>query len=309
MNEVTTADAEVRLPWSSVEQAFSTGPAVRPPQSMLVIILRRYARNKLAVAGAAVIVLMVLIAVFCPLITKHDPYQINLAEAYEPPSWNHPFGTDSNGRDVFSRVLYGTRISISVGLVSAGLASLIGVVIGSVAGYFGGKIDSLLMRFVDLVLSFPSFFLLLMVIAMLEPNIYNVMVVIALTSWPGIARLVRAEVLSVRERDYVLAAKALGLPEGRIMLRHIVPNSLAPVFVAATLGVAGAILVESGLSFLGLGVQPPTASWGNILAEGRSAIYFAWWLTVFPGLAIFITVLAYNLVGEGLRDALDPRLR
>lgn len=277
--------------------------------SMFQIIFRQYLKNKLAVAGAIVIIILTFAAVFSPVLTQYDPDEINLSEIYQAPSWQHPFGTDMNGRDVFARVLYGARISMSVGFISSGLAGLIGVFIGAIAGFFGGKIDNILMRLVDLVLCIPSFFLLLMVIAMLEPNIYNVMIVIAITSWPGLARMVRAEVLSVRERDYVQAAIALGIGRWRIIWRHIIPNVMAPVFVAVTLGVASAILVESGLSFLGLGVQPPTPSWGNILAQGRSVMQFAWWMTLFPGLAIFVTVLGYNLVGEGLRDALDPRLR
>ena len=277
--------------------------------SMAKIVFRQYRRNKLAVVGAVVILILSLLAIFSPIFARFDPNEINLNEIYQPPSLKHPFGTDMNGRDVFARVLYGARISMSVGFISSGLAGLIGVLIGALAGFFGGKVDNILMRLVDLILCIPSFFLLLMVIAMLEPNIYNVMIVIALTSWPGLARMVRAEVLSIRERDFVQAAIALGISRWRIIWRHIVPNVMAPVFVAITLGVASAILVESGLSFLGLGVQPPTPSWGNILAQGRSVMQFAWWMTVFPGLAIFITVLCYNLIGEGLRDALDPRLR
>jgi peptide/nickel transport system permease protein len=277
--------------------------------SMFKIIFRQYCKNKLAIAGAIVILALSLAAIFSPLLTRYDPDAIDLTEIYQAPSWHHPFGTDMNGRDVFARVLYGARISMSVGFISSGLAGLIGVLIGAFAGFFGGKIDNILMRLVDLILCIPSFFLLLMVIAMLEPNIYNVMIVIAITSWPGLARMVRAEVLSVREREYVQAAIALGIGRWRIIWRHIIPNVMAPVFVAVTLGVAAAILVESGLSFLGLGVQPPTPSWGNILAQGRSVMQFAWWMTLFPGLAIFVTVLGYNLVGEGLRDALDPRLR
>ena len=277
--------------------------------SMLKIFIRQYRKNKLAVFGALIIAVLTLGAIFSPVITQYDPNEIDLSEIYQPPSWQHPFGTDMNGRDVFARVLFGARISMSVGFISSGLAGLIGVLIGAVAGFFGGKIDSFLMRLVDLILCIPSFFLLLMVIAMLEPNIYNVMIVIALTSWPGLARMVRAEVLSIRERDFIQAAIALGIGRWRIIWRHVIPNVMAPVFVAITLGVAAAILVESGLSFLGLGVQPPTPSWGNILAQGRSVMQFAWWMTVFPGLAIFLTVLCYNLIGEGLRDALDPRLR
>jgi peptide/nickel transport system permease protein len=277
--------------------------------SLLKIFLRQYTQNRLALVAAVILAILFLAAIMGPWLTRFDPDEIHLNEIYQPPSLKHPFGTDMNGRDVFARVLYGARISMSVGFISSGLAGIIGVLVGALAGFFGGKIDSLLMRLVDLILSIPSFFLLLMVIAMLEPNIYNVMIVIALTSWPGLARMVRAEVLSVRKREYIQAAIALGIGRWRIIWRHIIPNVMAPVFVAVTLGVASAILTESGLSFLGLGVQPPTPSWGNILAQGRSVMQFAWWMTVFPGLAIFITVLCYNLVGEGLRDALDPRLR
>jgi peptide/nickel transport system permease protein len=206
-------------------------------------------------------------------------------------------------------MLYGSRISLSVGFVAVGISILIGILVGAMAGYKGGWVDSLLMRFVDIMLSFPSFFLILTVVAILRPNIYNVMIVIGITSWEGTARFVRAEFLSLRERDYVQAARALGVKDRRIIFRHILPNALAPVFVTASLGVASAILIEAGLSFLGFGVQPPAPSWGNILTEGRTYIFDAWWLTVFPGLAILITVLSFNLFGEGLRDALDPRLR
>jgi len=206
-------------------------------------------------------------------------------------------------------MLYGSQISLSVGFVAVGISILIGILVGAMAGYKGGWVDSLLMRFVDIMLSFPSFFLILTVVAILRPNIYNVMIVIGITSWEGTARFVRAEFLSLRERDYVQAARALGVKDRRIIFRHILPNALAPVFVTASLGVASAILIEAGLSFLGFGVQPPAPSWGNILTEGRTYIFDAWWLTVFPGLAILITVLSFNLFGEGLRDALDPRLR
>jgi len=206
-------------------------------------------------------------------------------------------------------MIWGTRISLEVGLISVGIACVVGTLIGGVAGFYGGWVDTLLMRLVDVMLCFPTFFLILAVIAVLEPSIWNIMVVIGITSWMGIARLVRAEVLSLREREFVLAARALGLSKGRILIRHILPNALAPVLVAATLGVGGAILTESALSFLGIGVQPPTPSWGSILAVGKDYIEVAWWLSLFPGLAILITVLGYNLLGEGIRDAVDPRLR
>jgi peptide/nickel transport system permease protein len=196
-----------------------------------------------------------------------------------------------------------------VGFVAVGLATLIGVLVGATAGYYGGWVDLVLMRFVDLMLCFPSFFLILAVIALLEPSIWNIMVVIGVTGWMGVARLVRAEFLSLKEREFVVAARALGASDARLIFRHLLPNALAPVMVSATLGVAGAILTESALSFLGLGVQPPTPSWGNILTAGKDNIEIAWWLSVFPGLAILITVMSYNLLGEGIREAIDPRLK
>jgi peptide/nickel transport system permease protein len=206
-------------------------------------------------------------------------------------------------------MLHGAKVSLSVGFVAVAISILIGILVGAVAGYYGGWVDSVLMRFVDIMLCFPSFFLILTVVALLGPSLFKVMVVIGITSWMGTSRFVRAEFLSLRERDFVQAAKALGVKDLRIIFLHVLPNALAPVFVTATLDVATAILVEAGLSFLGFGVQPPAPSWGNILTEGRTYIFDAWWLTVFPGLAILITVLSFNLLGEGLRDALDPRLR
>jgi len=225
------------------------------------------------------------------------------------PSPNHYLGTDILGRDVLSRIIYGSRVSLKVGFVAVGLATLIGLLVGALAGYYGGWVDQCLMRLVDLMLCFPTFFLILAVIALLEPSIWNIMVVIGLTSWMGVARLVRAEFLSLREREFVTAARALGAGDARLIMRHMLPNALAPVMVSATLGVAGAILTESALSFLGLGVQPPTPSWGNILTAGKDNIEIAWWLSVFPGLAILVTVMSYNLLGEGIQEAIDPRLK
>jgi peptide/nickel transport system permease protein len=204
-------------------------------------------------------------------------------------------------------MIWGARISLKVGFVAVGIATIIGLLLGTLAGYFGGLTESLIMRAVDLMLCFPSFFLILTVIALLEPSIWNIMAVIGLTSWMGVARLVRAEILSIKEREFILAALAEGAGHTRIILRHVLPNALAPVLVSATLGVAGAILTESALSFLGIGVQPPTPSWGNMLTAGKDNLEYAWWLSVFPGLAILVTVLGYNLLGEGIRDALDPR--
>jgi peptide/nickel transport system permease protein len=268
-----------------------------------------FLKNKLAIAGAICIFLVFSIAFLAPLISPYDPEAISVSAKLAPPSWAHQLGTDHLGRDVFSRMLYGARISLLVGFVAVGLSMLIGIFVGAVAGYYGKWVDTVLMRFVDIMMCFPSFFLILTIIALLGPNIINVMVVIGITSWMGTARLVRAEFLTLRERDFVRAARALGARDSRIIFSHILPNALAPVFVAATLDVATAILVEAGLSFLGFGVQPPAPSWGNILTAGRVYIFDAWWLTLFPGLAILMTVLSFNLFGEGVRDALDPRLR
>lgn len=269
----------------------------------------RFRRNHLALSGLVLVLALFAVSMLAPWLAPYDPNAIDLSEVLRPPSARHPLGTDPLGRDVLSRMMFGAQISLKVGFVSVGLATLIGVLIGVMAGFYGRWIDSLLMRLVDLMLCFPTFFLILAVVAILEPSIWNIMVVIGLTSWMGVARLVRAEFLSLREREFVQAARALGAGDGRIIFRHLLPNALAPVMVAATLGVAGAILTESALSFLGLGVQPPTPSWGNILTAGKDNIEIAWWLSLFPGLAILTTVMAYNLLGEGIREAIDPRLK
>jgi peptide/nickel transport system permease protein len=270
---------------------------------------RYFKRNRLAVGGLVMIVVIFLIAGLASVVAPYDPGKTGVSLKLDAPSINHFLGTDQLGRDVFSRMLYGSRVSLSVGFVAVAISIFIGILVGAVAGYYSGWIDGVLMRFVDIMLCFPSFFLILTVVAVLGPSLLNVMIVIGITSWMGTSRFVRAEFLSLRERDFTQAAKALGVSDRRIIFRHILPNALAPVFVTATLDVATAILVEAGLSFLGFGVQPPAPSWGNILTEGRTYIFDAWWLTVFPGLAILMTVLSFNLLGEGLRDALDPRLR
>lgn len=270
--------------------------------------LSRLRGNRMALVGAAIVAVMFLLAVLAPLLAG-DPGAIDISRRLQPPSWQFPLGTDDLGRDVLARILYGARISLLVGFVAVGIASLIGIVLGALAGYYGRWVDGLLMRFVDIMLCFPTFFLILAVIAFLEPSIWNIMIIIGLTGWMGVARLVRAEFLSLRERDFVQAARALGASDARLIFRHILPNALSPVLVSATLGVAGAILTESALSFLGIGVQPPTPSWGNMLIAGKQTLGTAWWLSAFPGLAILITVLGYNLLGEGIRDALDPRIR
>jgi peptide/nickel transport system permease protein len=268
-----------------------------------------FARNRLAIAGGIVVACLVTAAVLAPVLAPWDPHRPNVKQALASPTAAHPLGTDQLGRDVLSRMLYGARVSLSVGFVSVGIATLVGLVLGTVAGYHGGAVDAVIMRFVDLMLVFPSFFLLLAVLAFLRPSIWTIMAVIGLTSWMRVTRLVRAEFLTLKEREFVIWSHAIGAPTPRIIWRHILPNAMAPVLVAMTLGIPAAILTESGLSFLGLGVQPPYATWGNILNEGKDAIEIAWWLSFYPGLAILITVLSYNLLGEGIRDALDPRLR
>jgi peptide/nickel transport system permease protein len=278
------------------------------PRTFARLFITRFMADRLAMAGAALVALLFFVAAFSPLLVRHRPETIDVNSILSPPSATHWLGTDDLGRDVFSRMVYGSRISLSVGFVAVGIATAIGLVLGALAGYFGGWIDEIIMRFVDVMLTIPTFFLILAVIAFLTPNIYNIMIVIGVTSWMGVARLVRAEFLTLKTRDFVIAAAAMGVSDMGIIFRHILPNAMAPALVSATLGVAGAILTESALSFLGIGVQPPTPSWGNILTQGKDYIELAWWLSVFPGLAILITVMGYNLLGEGLRDALDPRL-
>lgn len=275
----------------------------------------RFGASRLATGGLVFIAVLVVIsaAFFILEITgaswPYDPGATNVASRFLGPSLEHVLGTDHLGRDVLARMLFGARISLTVGFVAVGIAVTIGIVVGAVAGHFGGWVDNFLMRLVDIVICFPRFFLILTVVALVKPSLWNIIIVLGVTGWTGTARLIRGEILSLRERDFVQAARALGADAMRIIFRHLVPNSLTPVLVSATLGVAGAILTEAGLSFLGFGVQPPQATWGNILTEGRLYIFDAWWLTVFPGLAILVTVLAFNLVGEGLRDAWDPRLK
>ncbi|MDR2819393.1 MAG: ABC transporter permease [Desulfovibrio sp.] len=265
--------------------------------------------NLMFALGLGLVSIMSLAALFAPLLAPYAPDALHLDNILEAPSSRFWLGTDRLGRDVFSRLLYGGRVSLWVGFVAVGISIAIGTTLGLASGYFRRWTDEVIMRIVDIMLCFPSFFLILSVIAFLEPNLTNIMVVIGLTSWMGVTRLVRAETLSLRERDFVAAARLAGCPTRRILLRHILPNTLAPVLITATLGVAGAILVESSLSFLGLGVQPPTASWGNMLMEGKAVIETAPWLSVYPGLAILVTVLGYNLLGESLRDLLDPQLK
>ncbi|PIP67693.1 MAG: peptide ABC transporter permease [Candidatus Omnitrophica bacterium CG22_combo_CG10-13_8_21_14_all_43_16] len=260
--------------------------------------------NKLTLFGLGIVGFFIIIAIFAPMIAPYNPGQIDIENILTAPSGSHIFGTDSLGRDLFSRMVYGARISLMVGFIAVGIAGLIGIALGAIAGYYGKWVDAVIMRFIDIMLCFPTFFLILAVIALLEPSIINIMVIIGATSWMGMARLIRAEILSLKKRDFIYAEKAIGAGDLRIIARHLIPNAMAPVLVSITLGIAGAILVESSLSFLGIGVQPPTPSWGNILSEGKAVMGAGWWMMLFPGLAIFITVLGYNLLGEGIREKL-----
>jgi peptide/nickel transport system permease protein len=272
------------------------------------VIWERLGRNKLAISGGIIVLIMFGVALFAPVLAPYDPNAIDRLRILSSPDPHHLLGTDDLGRDVLSRMIYGARVSLLVGFVAVGISAIVGIIFGALAGYYGGIMDILIMRFIDIMLAVPTFFLILAVIAFIGPGIWSIMIIIGLTSWMGIARFIRAEFLSLRYREFILSAESIGSSVSRIIIRHMLPNSLAPVLVSAVLGVAAAVLVESSLSFLGLGVQPPDASWGNILTLGKSNIEIAWWLSVYPGLAILITVLGYNLLGEGLRDALDPRI-
>src|SRR5256884_3001332 len=272
-------------------------------------VLMRLARSRGAVLGGTILVVLILVAVGAPLLTGYDPLTMRPEDRLQPPNRHHLFGTDVFGRDLFTRILYGSRISLRTGVISISLAMALGVPLGLTSGFYGGGIDRLLMRIVDLMLTFPGILLALVIIAILGPNLLNAMVAVGISASPTYARVVRASVLGAREQVYVDAARAIGCRDGRIMVRHILPNTGAPIIVLGTLGVAGAIISAAALSYLGLGAQPPTPEWGALLSEGRNYLRVAWWMTAFPGLAIMIAVLAINLLGDGLRDALDPRLR
>jgi peptide/nickel transport system permease protein len=285
-------------------------PATRG-DSQWSIAVRQFRRNRLALAGLAIIIVLYLVALLAPLLAPYDPIaQQDIARTgYLAPRPGNWLGTDRFGRDILSRIIYGSRISLSIGFIATAISVTIGTLFGALAGYFGGKLDTLIMRFTDVVLAFPRLVLLIMIVALFSPSITVIIVVLGLTQWPGTTRIVRGDVLSLREREFIHAAQALGMGRTRIMMRHLIPNVLAPVIVTATLGIGNTIVMEAGLAFLGLGVQPPTPTWGSMVADGRDNLLGAWWVATFPGLTIVLVVLAFNLVGDGLRDALDPRLR
>jgi peptide/nickel transport system permease protein len=275
--------------------------------------LRQFQRNRTGQLGLAGVTLIVAMALLAPLLAPHDPDAIDVGPLFAPPSWDFPLGTDGFGRDSLSRVLYGGRISLVIGFIAVGISATIGITVGAVAGYVGGWVDRALMWFVDLLLSTPPLVLILTIVALFRVNgpakIFLVVAVLGFTTWMGVSRLVRSQILSLKEQEFVQAARALGLSHARIVTRHLIPNALAPVLVYASLAIGGIITAEAGLSFLGLGVPPPTSTWGTLVADGREALRQAWWLTTFPGLFIVAAVMSFNLLGDGLRDALDPKLR
>jgi peptide/nickel transport system permease protein len=282
----------------------------KKPESIGKIMLRKYMKNKLAVVSAIVLFMIINAAIFAPWLAPYDPSQQHLLEALSPPGKKFLLGTDDLGRDTLSRLLYGAQVSLLVGFTSIAGSIFIGTVVGAIAGYFGGMIDAILMRFVDVIISFPSLFLLITLVTIFEPSLLTLIIVFALFGWTGTARLVRGEFLSLRSREFVLAAKTMGIRSWRIIFSHILPNAMGPIVVSATLGIGGVILAETSLSYLGLGIQPPKPSWGNMLQSAQSLkiMIEAWWFTLFPGFMILITVLAFNFVGDGLRDAFDPKI-
>jgi len=282
------------------------GPGRKSPFKLGI---RRFKANRMAVAALYVIAIFYMLAILAPILAAYDPSAITdvLQTRYLPPSLEHPFGTDEFGRDLLSRALYGARVSLSVGLLAVVIAISLGTIYGAVAGYFGGLIDNVLMRIVDVIISFPTFFLMLMLVGIFEANIVFLVLILGLTSWLGTARFIRGELLSLKQREFTQAARAIGLPSHLIIFRHLIPNALSPVLVSAALMVGGMITAEAGLSFLGIGIRPPTPSWGNMVSAGQDTLLVAWWIAFFPGALLALTVICFNLLADGLRDALDPK--
>ena len=298
--------------------SFQTGQMYREEQTMAQMVWRSYRRHKPAMIGTAIVLIFALAAIFAPLLTPYDPEKTNLDAMLEPPSLSHPMGTDELGRDLLTRILYGGRVSLSIGVMAMALAVLVGATIGGLSGFYGGWIDNILMRFTDMMLSFPQLFILIILAIALRDipiealrgtafaSVFSIVLVIAVLAWMQVARLVRASFLSLKEKEFTEASRCIGAPNRRIMLRHLLPNAMSPIIVAATFRVATSIITESGLSYLGFGVQPPTPTWGNMLKNAQELMTRAPWTAIFPGLMIFITVIAINFIGDGLRDALDP---
>lgn len=277
-------------------------------ESYSAIVWREFCKDRLALFALALTCILIMIAILAPLLAA-SPNAYNLNEILLPPSWKHLFGTDGNGRDVFSQLVWGARVSLSVGLVAVSLTIIIGVFLGALAGFFGGWLDAIISRLIEVVICFPTFFLILTLLAFVGPSIYNIMIAIGVTGWTSVARLMRGECLKLKNREFIIAAKATGVGNARIIMRYLLPNAIAPILVLVSFGISGAIVAESALSFLGFGVPATTPSWGSVLSEARQYMDIAWWLTLAPGFAIFITVTAYNYIGETLRNAIDPNLK
>jgi ABC-type dipeptide/oligopeptide/nickel transport system permease subunit len=269
----------------------------------------RFRRNKMAMVGAITIILLIFIAVFAPWVAPYDPYKVDLKEQFIAPGAKYLLGTDMYGRDVLSRVIFGTRISLIIGLVPSIISMVLGSVLGIISGYYGGKVDTVIMRVADMVMAFPSLLLAMAVMYTLGANLYNIFIALSIVGWAGTARVVRAQTLSIKEKEFVEAARAIGVKNWIIMIRHIFPNCVAPLLVLLTLGIPEAIMSEASLSFLGVGAQPPTPSWGLMISNGKEYLFSAPWVAITPGFAILIIVLAFNFLGDGLRDALDPFMK
>jgi peptide/nickel transport system permease protein len=303
---------------TSAIATLSPGPKYREEQTMTQLVWRAYRRHKPAMIGTIIIVVLTLAAIFAPYLTPYDPEKTDLDAMLQPPSLAHPMGTDELGRDLLTRMLYGGRVSLSIGVMAMALAVTVGAIIGGLAGFYGRWVDNLLMRFTDMMLSFPQLFVLIILSIALRDlpidalrgtafaSVLSIVLVIAILAWMQVARLVRASFLSLKEKEFSEAARCLGVSNRRIMLRHLLPNAMSPIIVAATFRVATSIITESGLSYLGFGVQPPTPTWGNMLKNAQTLMTRAPWTAIFPGLMIFITVIAINFIGDGLRDSLDP---
>lgn len=278
-------------------------------RSQFMTVLKNLSRNRMAILGLIILLLLLIMGIFADFIAPYDYAKQDLTNAFQHPSSQHLFGTDEFGRDIFSRIIYGARTSLLVGFVSVGIAVIVGGALGAVAGYYGKRVDNIIMRLMDILLAIPQTLLAIAIVAALGTGLVNLMIAVGISTVPTYARIVRASVLTIREEEYIEAAKASGTANAKIIIKHILPNCIAPVIVQVTLGMAGAILTAAGMSFIGLGIQPPNAEWGNMLSTGRDYIRGYSYMTMFPGLAIVITVLSLNLLGDGLRDALDPKLR
>ena len=280
----------------------------RKPRSLWRIAWKRLAKNKLALLGLGIVIFFVIVAILAPYITPYPWNEVDLSRALQPPSWKHLLGTDEFGRDIFSRIMYGTRVSLQFAFFAQLISISIGTILGLISGFYGGWVDDLIMRIVEILFAFPFLLFVIAVVSTLGPGIQNLYLAVALIGWAGVSRIIRGQVLSLRERDFVAGAIAIGASTWRILFRHILPNALSPLIIEATLGMGGMIMLEAGLSFLGLGVQAPTPSWGSMVQAGLAYLRSCWWYPIAPGVVIMIVVFGFNLLGDGLRDALDPRL-